>query len=333
MTMADTAEPTASRLPRWRGFNLQEKFKPETNGRFREEDFAFIARHGFDFVRLPLDYRLWTDEADPYAFKEPVLAEIDEAIEFGQRHAIHVSLCFHRAPGYCVNPPREPLDLWRGEEAQRLCARHWAHFAERYRGIPNSRLTFNLVNEPKQIDDGTYSNVVRMLVSAIRARDPDRLIIADGLDLGWTPVEGIVDLGVAQSLHAYDPWEVSHWRAPWFPGADTWPEPTWPAETADGMRDRRALRDERVGMWKRLEAQGVGVHAGEFGNYKETPHAVTLAWMADWLELLEETGWGWAVWNLRGSYGPLDSQRSDVEYEESKGHRLDRAMLDLLLRY
>jgi len=189
------------------------------------------------------------------------------------------------------------------------------------------------VNEPKQIDDGTYSNVVRMLVSAIRARDPDRLIIADGLDLGWTPVEGIVDLGVAQSLHAYDPWEVSHWRAPWFPGADTWPEPTWPAETADGMRDRRALRDERVGMWKRLEAQGVGVHAGEFGNYKETPHAVTLAWMADWLELLEETGWGWAVWNLRGSYGPLDSQRSDVEYEESKGHRLDRAMLDLLLRY
>src|SRR6266487_7146580 len=134
LTMADTAEPTASRLPRWRGFNLQEKFKPETNGRFREEDFAFIARHGFDFVRLPLDYRLWTDEADPYAFKEPVLAEIDEAIEFGQRHAIHVSLCFHRAPGYCVNPPREPLDLWRGEEAQRLCARHWAHFAERYRG-------------------------------------------------------------------------------------------------------------------------------------------------------------------------------------------------------
>jgi endoglucanase len=60
---------------------------------------------------------------------------------------------------------------------------------------------------------------------------------------------------------------------------------------------------------------------------------VTLAWMTDWLQLLEEAGWGWAVWNLRGSYGPLDSQRSDVEFEESEGHRLDRAMLDLLLRY
>jgi Cellulase (glycosyl hydrolase family 5) len=191
-----TAEPSPTRLPRWRGFNLQEKFKPETNGRFREE-------------------------------------------------------------------------------AQRLCAHHWAHFAERYRGVPDSRLTFNLVNEPKQVDDATYTSVVRKLVSAIRARDRDRLIIADGLDLGWTPVRGIVDLGIAQSLPAYDPWEVSHWRAPWFPGADTWPEPTWPVATADGIRDKAALLDERVGIWRRLEAEGVGIHVGEFGTYKETPHAVS----------------------------------------------------------
>jgi endoglucanase len=333
LTTEPAVEPTPSRLPRWRGFNLQEKFKPETSGRFREEDFAFIARWGFDFVRLPLDYRLWADRANPYALKEPVLAEIDEAVALGDRHGVHVSLCFHRAPGYCVNLPREPLDLWRSEEAQRLCAHYWAHFAARYRGVPNSRLTFNLVNEPKEVDDATYTDVVRRLVAAVRARDPERLVIADGLDLGWTPVEGVIDLGIAQSLHAYDPWEVSHWRAPWFPGTDSWPEPTWPLRTGDGMRDKAALRAERVGMWQRLEAEGVGVHVGEFGNYKETPHAVTLAWMADWLELLEEAGWGWAVWNLRGAYGPLDSRRSDVAYEESEGHQLDRAMLDLLLRH
>jgi endoglucanase len=342
VTAPATAEPTPSRLPRWRGFNLQEKFQADRNGRFREEDFAAIARWGLDFARLPLDYRCWTDEADPYALSEPVLAELDEAVALGERYGVHVSLNFHRAPGYCVNLPREPLDLWRSEEAQRLCAHHWAHLAERYRGVPNSRLTFNLVNEPKEIDDPTYTNVVRLLVAAIRARDPDRLIIADGLDLGWTPVEGIVDLGVAQSFHAYDPWAVSHWRAPWFPGADTWPEPTWPiaagAETGAGVgpgtgaRDRGAL-EERVALWKRVEAQGVGIHVGEFGNYSETPHAVTLAWMRDWLELLDQAGWGWAIWNLRGSYGPLDSGRSDVEYEDFEGHRLDRAMLDLILRH
>ena len=44
----------------------------------------------------------------------------------------------------------------------------------------------------------------------------------------------------------------------------------------------------------------------------------------------EEAGWGWAMWNLRGSFGPVDSGRDDVAYEEWHGHKLDRAMLDLL---
>lgn len=42
---------------------------------------------------------------------------------------------------------------------------------------------------------------------------------------------------------------------------------------------------------------------------------------------------GWAMWNLRGAIGILDSGRSDVEYEDFRGHKLDRKMLDLLLKY
>jgi aryl-phospho-beta-D-glucosidase BglC (GH1 family) len=33
-------------------------------GPFQEEDFRLIAKLGFDFVRLPLDYRLWTVGGD-----------------------------------------------------------------------------------------------------------------------------------------------------------------------------------------------------------------------------------------------------------------------------
>jgi endoglucanase len=36
------------------------------------------------------------------------------------------------------------------------------------------------------------------------------------------------------------------------------------------------------------------------------------------------------MWNLRGSFGPVDSGRDDVAYEEWRGPKLDRAMLDLL---
>ena len=49
--------------------------------------------------------------------------------------------------------------------------------------------------------------------------------------------------------------------------------------------------------------------------------------------MLKERDWGWALWNLRGTFGPLDSGRSDVEYEDMNGHKLDRKMLELLKRY
>jgi len=41
-------------------------------------------------------------------------------------------------------------------------------------------------------------------------------------------------------------------------------------------------------------------------------------------------GWGWALWGFRGSFGFIDSQRADAQYENWKGHQLDRAMLELL---
>ncbi len=336
MTSDGLPPATASSLPRWRGFNLVEKFSiehPQRNTAFREADFELIAEWGFDFVRLPMDYRTWTVEGDLFQLREPVLAEIDQAVEWGKQYGVHVSINFHRAPGYCVNLPREPTDLWTDVATQEACAFQWAAFAERYRGIPNDRLSFNLLNEPKEIDEATHDPVIERLVGAIRDHDPERLVIADGLDLGWTPVWGLADLGIAQSLHAYDPWRVSHHRAPWFPGASDWDEPTWPLRDGDEIRDQEMLRKERIAPWQELERREVGVHVGEFGTFKATPHGVTLAWMEDFLQLFEETGWGWCVWNLHGSYGPLDSDRSDVEYEEFRGHRLDRRMLELLRRH
>ncbi len=64
-------------------------------------------------------------------------------------------------------------------------------------------------------------------------------------------------------------------------------------------------------------------------HYK-TPHPVALAWMADRLSLWKEAGWGFALWNLRGTFGVLDSGRDDEAYEDYRGHTLDRRMLELL---
>jgi hypothetical protein len=132
---------TPDRLPLWRGFNLLEKFNRARNtGGFRESDFQIIHQLGFNFVRLPMDYRTWIVDDDWTRFDEQSLREIDQAVAWGEQYGIHVMLNFHRAPGYTVARPPERLSLWTDAEAQRVCAMHWAMFAKRYRGIPNERL-------------------------------------------------------------------------------------------------------------------------------------------------------------------------------------------------
>lgn len=345
------AAELARKMPRWRGFNLLEKFQADydrpgvitdadwkeilkrceipQNAPFLESDFQWISDWGFDFVRLPMDYRCWTNLASPHKYHQEVLADIDRVMEHAERHGIHVCLNLHRAPGYTVAKPPETMNLWKDEEAQQQFDAQWAMFAERYRGIPAARLSFNPVNEPSNIPAQDYVKVMRRVTDAIRREDPDRLIIADGLVWGRSPVVDLADLGIAQSTRGYEPTGVTHYQASWVGGSDRWPLPTWPLKQGDKTLDRQTLAD-RIAPWKKLAASGVGVHVGEWGAFNKTPHDVVLAWARDCLELWREAGWGWALWNLRGVFGVVDSGRVDAAYEDFHGHKLDRKLLALL---
>jgi endoglucanase len=328
---APSAKALAARLPRWRGFNLTDKFTAGQNAPFRETDFEWLEEWGFDFARLPMSYHCWASPNEWLKLNESALKEVDQAVGFGRKHHVHVNLNLHRAPGYCVNPPKEPLELWTDEKALDACAFHWAHFAKRYQGIPSTELSFDLLNEPPDVAEATYVRVVQRLVAAIRAEDPDRLVIADGLRWGNKPVHGLVDLGIAQSTRGYPPMQISHHKASWIRGSDQWAEPTWPLKLKDNdVWDRERLRREQINPWQELARKGVGVHVGECGAFNRTPHPVVLAWMRDYLELWKEAGWGFSLWNFRGSFGILDSGRTDVKYEDFHGHKLDRELLKLL---
>jgi endoglucanase len=343
---------TAARIPRWRGFNLQGRFpspgRPTPADAFREDEFEMMADWGFNFARLPLSYWVWGSRNDWSVIREEPLVQIDRAIELGRKHGIHVNLNFHRVPGYCINGREmEPADLFTGRAAERARAQeaavhHWRSFARRYKGIPSSRLSFDLLNEPPKMRsyegylEERYVEIVRALVAGIREVDPGRLIFADGMDIGQAPVFGIVDLGLVQSTRGYLPKAVSHYTASWVPRDEfeSTALPTWPLEDDKGqMWDRERLRQEFITKYQPLIAGGVQVHVGEWGCHNRTPHAVALAWMEDCLSLWKEANWGFALWNLRGSFGILDSERKDVVYEDFRGMKLDRAMLELLRRY
>ncbi len=479
--------PPASwnRLPRWHGFNLLEKFNVGKNERFVEEDFRLISELGFNFVRLPMDYRIWIKDKDWEKIDEAALAEIDEALEFGKRHGIHVCMNFHRAPGYTVARPPEPKDLWTDPDAQRVCAMHWAAFARRYRGVPNDQLSFNLFNEPAHVPPDQHAQVVKIVTDAIRQEDPDRLVICDAREWGNVPCPELVPLKVAQATRGYQPGGITHYKASWVNGG-TMPPPSWPTpqisgflhgssaegkqhaiaveflkptaatlrlrvaevfgrahlvvaangnpifdrafttgpagkgewksskhheqwktyqcaydrdyeaklpggtrditvantngtwislslitiEISDGQNTRSAtlplqndwsakpmppvrfdpanaasafsgvpmidastLWDKYVEPFVGLRDSGVGVIVGEFGCYNKTPHPIAMAWLEDCLKNWKRAGFGWAMWNFRGPFGVLDSDRADVAYEDFRGHKLDRKMLDLLLSY
>jgi len=478
---------------RWRGFNLLEMFiwrqgdKPRG---FLESDFRMMHGWGFNFARLPMDYRFWIAEGDWERIDESAVEHIDRAIELGRKWGVHVQVCMHRCPGYTVASPKESRDLFSDPEAQRVCAKHWAYFARRWKGIPNEALSFNLFNEPPDVAAEKYAAVVRLLVDAIRREDPTRFIVLDGLGWGRRPLAAAYGMkGVGQATRGYEPMSVSHYLAPWAgtpsakplwplvldapsgilagagkpelraplevgnlppcrvvarwnrvsgtvkvrfaadgqtvaepvfepkPDMPDWKDvkyyPEWrihqgtytgvttfdlPAgarrlevEVASGdwielvslafaapdgrtaelnvrkqwepprnfrqafagfgaaepfapvgaAASRRRYADagreylylRAVKPWEEALSNGTFVMAGEFGVWKMTPHAIVLDVMEDYLALWKERDMGWALWNLRGTFGILDSDRSDVEYEEYEGHKLDRKMLELLRRY
>jgi len=79
----------STRNPRWYGFNLLEYFSTDADwmkyfpykndGMFLEDDFRWIRDWGFNWVRLPMDYRFWTDSQDFFKIREDRIAPIDRS--------------------------------------------------------------------------------------------------------------------------------------------------------------------------------------------------------------------------------------------------------------
>jgi endoglucanase len=336
---------TQTAIPHWRGFNLLDFFQAFTREDRRptttDDEFRWIRDWGFNFLRIPMDYWYWVkkdwrqtrklEPDDVTNIDESALASIDRIVDLGRKFGIHISLNFHRAPGYCVNDPeREPFVLWRDVRAEDAFAQHWSMFARRYKGVSEFDLSFNLVNEAPRPREGymtaeDYVRVMRRGAAAIREISPQRLILVDGLDYGNIVVEDLIADGLAQSVHAYWPMQVSHYRASWVDKQSTYAMPTWPMP-----RMSRTELEARYAPWAELARKGIGVHCGECGCYSKTPHDVFLAWFGDVLEILEGNEIGYSLWNFRGSFGVLDSGREDVTYEDWHGRKLDRKLLALM---
>lgn len=344
-------------LPRWRGFNLLDFFSPDPARARRatsEENLKWMRDWGFDFVRVPMAYPYYLDidhsrkitPEEVYKIDERQVEKIDKLVTMAHKYDLHVSLNLHRAPGYCINAGfYEPFNLWKDQAAQEAFYFHWNMWARRYREISPKKISFDLVNEPSMREDmndqhskastvpgDVYRKVAKGALEAIKREKKDALVVADGNDVGNSVIHEIKDLPIAQSCRGYYPHFVSHYKAPWAnKDPDNLPQPKWPGEMGGKYFSRETLEDYYK-PWIQLTKEGVGVHCGECGCWNKTPHDVFLAWFSDLLGVLKENNIGFAIWEFAGDFGVLNSGRSDVNYEDWHGYKLDRKFLDLLMR-
>ncbi len=352
--------PALNLLPRWKGFNLLDYFSPSPGrnrdaGRTTEDDFRWMTDWGFDFVRLPIAYPRYLSfdsskqitKDDFYKIDEKVVGEIEQLVYLAQKHNLHVSLNLHRAPGYCINAGfYEPFNLWKDKEAQDAFNFHWGMWAKRFKNISRDKISFDLLNEPAFREDMNdqfskssalpgelYRKVAEGAVKAIRAENANHLIIADGNNVGNDVTPELFDLKVGQSCRGYFPHYISHYQAPWvWKDPSQAPDPAWPG-TFDGKTYGRERLEEYYKPWIESVNKGGGVHCGECGCWKKTPHDIFLAWFGDITDILTQNGIGYALWNFRGDFGILDSGREDVKYTDWYGHKLDSKLLDLLKKH
>lgn len=349
--------------PRWYGFNLLEYFSTDPDwtkyfpyrmgDRFREDDFRWMRDWGFNWVRLPMDYRFWTDPNDPTRIREEQIAPIDRAIALGEQYGIHVNICLHRAPGECVLDMLEEMrtsihitpekrSIYSDEDAVNAFVYQWVYFARRYKGISNQRLSFNLVNEPIDREHGRnapggkekYVQVAKAAVRGIRENDSERLIITDGYPGADEPIPAMFDTGLMQSCHDYFPIELTHYHTEWVqrPGSDNWPIPTWPLKDAKGkiVADKDTIL-KRYRSWGELSRHHIPIHFGEMGCNKNTPPNVVYSWFDNTLDMIgDNLNSGWALWNFRGPFGILDTERPGTNFKDWRGHLLDFTLLRLL---
>ena len=322
------------------GFNflwLFSSFRAAAPQEPDEKALDFLAATGFNFVRLPTDYRFWTHDFDYYHPDELALTSIDRALAACRSRNLHLSLNLHRGPGYCINDNHlERHNLWLDAIAQDAFVFEWEMFARRYQGIPSDFLSFDLINEPPNpgqygLTRENHAALIRRTVAAIRAVDPARRIVIDGLGGGHLAMPELADLGVVHSGRGYQPMPVSHHGAWWWDGSTTAPAPIYPGVVWDGQAwDRKVLR-EFYQPWRNVETGGTSVHIGEFGCYKLTPNDVAMRWFTDLFSVYKEFGWGFALWEFAGEFGIIEHGRPGATYELFHGYQVDRALLDLML--
>jgi endoglucanase len=252
----------------------------------RKIDIDSMAAWGFNSVRLPMHYELYTLAADqePVSGKDTWLQKgfvlTDSLLAWCKADHIYLILDMHAAPGGQGNDlpiadrdPSKP-SLWESAANREKMVALWGKLAQRYAGEPWVG-GYDIINEPNWGFSGDTSDMhgikekgnapLRKLMvditAAIRAVDKRHMIIIEGN--GWgNNYEGVLpawDNNMVLSFHKY-----------------------WNPNTDDAIRRFLDLR----------EKNNIPIWLGESGENDDK-------WFHDAVRLVESHDIGWCWWPLK----------------------------------
>ncbi len=151
-----------------------------------QEDIRFIKQSGFNSVRIPFNYRLFTSDAIPARLEGDGYQLLDNVVAWCRKENLYVILDMHAAPG---GQTGDNIDdswgypfLYESPESQDLTVNIWRKLAARYRNEP----TVIGLNEPiAHYFEAANLNpklepLYRKIVAGIREVNKNQLIFLGG---------------------------------------------------------------------------------------------------------------------------------------------------------
>ena len=296
-----------------------------------EDDIRFLARLGYDHVRIPIDEQeMWSEDGRPV---EESFACLTRALDWSAKHRLRAIVDLHIVRAHHFNAANEGgrNTLWTDAKAQAGFLRLWEELSRRLSRYPVDQLAYEIMNEAVAEDHEDWNRLLSSAVKSIRSREPKRVLVI-GSNM-WQMARTFPFLRVPEndpniilSVHTYVPLIFTHYKASWMPfktysGPVHYPGPPLTQEALEGYADRnlpvvaQQLADARDEfgpdrLFRELEpaitrakALGLQLYLGEFGCLPTVPRQDRLAYYADVVGVAEKNGLAWANWEYKADFG------------------------------
>ena len=260
---------------------------------FTEEDVKFIRSLGCNTIRVALNYREFESDENPFKYKETGFKRLDQLIGWTRKHRLYVILDLHAIQGWqnggwhSDNYTNAAL-FWGQKVFEDRAVALWEEIARRYQG-QEFVAGYNLVNEPNTTEIKWLNQYYERVTHAIRKIDPDHILFYEG-NRDSQQFDGLkhpFDDNAVYSSHLYV-----------LPGVEVG---KYPGDFDGVYYDRERLKSEYESRREFSQHRGVPHWLGEFGSIYSEPALddSRLRVMADMLNIIEEFGDHWTIWNYK----------------------------------